>query len=588
VHGIRRIGLLYVVLMLAAPTVAPPQSQKVLDSQTLRVDVNLVNVVFTVTDEIGRFMTDLDRDDFTVYEDDTRQGIQNFHTETNLPLRISLLIDASGSILNKLRFEQQAALDFFSETLRPDTDLASVITFDSYVNLMQDFTDNAEVLSDAVARVKAGGGTELFDGIYLTVIRNLAEQDGRRVLIVITDGADNSSEFTVKQAIDAAQKHDVIVYAVSTNRVQTRRVKGNFGQTVSVSHPILPEQIQGDVVLAQLAEETGGYVLFPERREDLSSIFREIQETLRSQYVLSYVPTNTARDGGFRRIRIDVAAAAYTTNARAGYYARDDEPPDVGRDLREAARIGSVQDIERLLNEGAYVDSEDTEGWSPLMLSVREGKAGAARVLLMAGADPNVPSRDGEYPLTWAIGAGRSQLVCDLMDAGADMRLVSDALTVGERWEVIRTRMPEMVAECHAAPPMLDGPTIEDLLARQPGTVPEVLDRRPDRPYTKIRAIQYVGEAMQTAPLGFSKTTGPMPPDVRRRILSGAIIPDALQMGADAIVILEARAIYEVKESLNGTWSTKSETGGNRTTDLGRRIVRIKYILFADAIKYRF
>ncbi len=581
-----RVGLLTLQLVVASAASAQ-QSQQTLDSQTLRVDVDLVNVVFTVTDEKGRFITDLDRDDFTVYEDGTGQEIQNFHTEANLPLRISLLIDASGSILNKLRFEQQAALDFFSETLRPDTDTASVITFDSYVNLMQDFTDDPEVLADAVARIKAGGGTELFDGIYLTVIRNLVGQSGRRVLIIITDGVDNSSEFSLKQAIDAAQKRDVTVYAVSTNRVQMRRRNRNYGEVVSLADQPLVYNAQGDIVLRQLAEETGGTVFFPERRDDLSSTFREIQETLRSQYVLSYVPTNAVRDGGFRRVRIDVADAAYRANARTGYYARLVESVDVGLDLRTASRIGSIQDIERLLDEGAYVDASDAEGWSPLMLAVREGKASAARVLLRAGADPNARSRGGEYPLMWAIEAGRSQLACDLMDVGADTKIVAEALAADERWDAIRTRLPATVAECQAVAPNLDGPTIEELLAGRPESVPEVLDRRPDRAYSKIRSIQYIGDAVQAAPRGFEDPTGPMPPEVRREILSGVILPDAAESGADAIVILEARAIYEVKESFNGTWRTKLETDVNSTTDLGSRIVLIKYILLADAIKYR-
>ena len=581
------VGVLSVALALGPRVWASPPSQQTLDNQTLRVDVDLVNVVFTVTDEKGRFITNLDRDDFTVLEDDAGQEIQNFHTETNLPLRISLLIDASGSILNKLRFEQQAALDFFSETLRPDTDTASVVTFDSYVNLMQDFTDDPEVLADAVARVKAGGGTELFDGIYLTVIRNLVGQSGRRVLIIITDGVDNSSEFTLKQAIDAAQKNNVTVYAVSTNRVQTRRRPRNYGEVVSITDQTLVYQAGGDIVLRQLAEETGGDVFFPERREDLSDTFREIQETLRSQYVLSYVSTNTARDGGFRRVRIGVADAAYSANARTGYYARDDEPVDVGLGLRTAARIGSIQDIERFLDDGAYVDASDDEGWSPLMLAVREGKDLAARMLLKAGADPNARSRNGEYPLMWAIEAGRSQLACDLMDVGADTNMVAEALSADDRGDAVRTRLPAIVAECHAVAPRLDGPTIEELLARQPESVPEVLDRRPDRPYTKIRSIQYIGDAVQAAPTGFEDKTGPMPPEVRREILSDVILPDATESGADAIVILEARAIYEVKESRTGSWSTKLETDVNSSTELGSRIVLIKYILLADAIKYR-
>ncbi len=337
-----------------------------------------------------------------------------------------------------------------------------------------------------------------------------------------------------------------------------------------------------------LADETGGNVFFPERRDDLSSTFREIQETLRSQYVVSYVPTNATHDGTFRRVRIDVGNAAYSANARTGYYARDDKPVDFGESLRTAARVGSIQDIERLLDEGAYVDASDTEGWSPLMLAVRERHTLAARGLLRAGADPNARSRDGEYPLMWAIEAGRSQLVCDLMDVGADTKIVKDALAGDERWDTVEERLPGIVAECNAVAPELNGPTIEELMAGQEDRVPEVLDRRPDRPYTKIRSIQYVGEAAQPAPIGFVDTTGPMPPEVQREILSGMILPDAIESSADAIVILEARAIYTVVEAgLNESFSTKLEVYVTSDTDLGNRFVLIKYILLAEAIKYR-
>ena len=157
--------------------------------------------------------------------------------------------------------------------------------------------------------------------------------------------------------------------------------------------------------------------------------------------------------------------------------------------------------------------------------------------------------------------------------------MVEDAIAGDERWAPLQERLSGAIAECSAAAPELNGPTVEELMAGHEDRVPEVLDRRPDRPYTKIRSIQYVGQAVQAAPIGFVDTTGPMPPEVRREILSEAILPDGVEASADAIVILEARAIYQILEGgLNVSFSTKLEVDVNSSTDMGNRIVLIKYI----------
>src|SRR5215467_7842011 len=163
------------------------------DDQTLSVNVDLVNILFTVADRKGKFVTNLKKEDFKVYEDEKLQTITNFSSESNLPLTISLLVDTSGSIRDKLRFEEEAAIEFFYSTLQRGKDKALVISFDSAVELLQDFTDDPEILADKIRKIRAGGGTALYDAVYLAVNKKLAGQEGRRVVILITDGDDNSS-----------------------------------------------------------------------------------------------------------------------------------------------------------------------------------------------------------------------------------------------------------------------------------------------------------------------------------------------------------------------------------------------------------
>src|SRR4051812_18261287 len=166
-------------------------SAKVDDNQTLSVNVDLVNILFTVADRRGKFVTNLKKDDFRVFEDEKPQVITNFSGETDLPLTIALLVDTSGSIRDKLQFEQRAATEFFYSTLQRGKDKAMIISFDSGVDLIQDFTDDPEKLAGAVQKIRAGGGTSLYDAIYLAVTQKLSGQQGRRVVILITDGDDN-------------------------------------------------------------------------------------------------------------------------------------------------------------------------------------------------------------------------------------------------------------------------------------------------------------------------------------------------------------------------------------------------------------
>jgi VWFA-related protein len=283
-----------------------PVQQVQQSDETLSVDVDLVNVVFTVLDRRGRFITDLRQEQFTVSEDNKPQVISNFSRETGLPLTVALLVDTSGSIRDKLRFEQEAAIEFFHSTLRRGTDKALVITFDSGVDLLQDYTDDSEVLATAVKKMRAGGGTALYDAMFLAATQKLAGQNGRRVLILISDGDDNSSRVSLTETLEAAQRNDVSIYTISTN-----------GTTGSRSR----EQDRGDKVLKRFSDETGGRMFTPFKLQELTEDFLNIGDELRAQYTLAYRPSNARRDGTFRRIRIQASDKRYDVRARQGYYA---------------------------------------------------------------------------------------------------------------------------------------------------------------------------------------------------------------------------------------------------------------------------
>jgi Ca-activated chloride channel homolog len=289
----------------ATRPVANPQTNAQKED-TLSVNVNLVDLLYTVADKKGKFITSLRKEDFKVYEDDKNQVISNFTAETDLPLTIALLVDTSGSIRDKLRFEQEAAIEFFYSTLHRGKDKAMVISFDSGVDLLQDFTDNPETLADAVRKIRAGGGTSLYDAVYLAVNEKLANQPGRLVIILISDGDDNSSRISLTETMELAQRRNVAIYSISTNSA------AYFGSK---------DQDRGDKTLKRFSEETGGRPFFPEKIQDLAVSFQEIGEELRSQYRLAYIPSNNKADGTFRKIRIDVANKNYKVKARTGYYA---------------------------------------------------------------------------------------------------------------------------------------------------------------------------------------------------------------------------------------------------------------------------
>ncbi len=277
--------------------------------QVIHVPVNLVNLLFTVKDKKDHVVGNLDQNDFRVFEDGKPQTISFFSRETDLPLRIGVLIDTSNSVRERLHFEQEAAIDFLEDALRPDKDKAFVVGFDVEPQLLQDYTDDTGKLAEATRSLQAGGGTGLYDAVYFACKQKMIFDPTpqpyiRRVMILISDGLDNQSQHSREEALAMAQKAEVVVFAISTNH------SGN---------PENPER--GDKVLKRFADETGGRTFFPFEASDMAADFQEIARELRSQYSLAYVSTNPARDGGFRTVALKTVEKGYHVQTRNGYFA---------------------------------------------------------------------------------------------------------------------------------------------------------------------------------------------------------------------------------------------------------------------------
>jgi VWFA-related protein len=274
---------------------------------TIRTNVNEVNLVFTVTDKHGRFVKDLTQGDFKVLDDKKPPtSVVRFDKETNLPLRAGLLVDASNSIRDRFRFEQDAAIEFLNQIIRPKFDRAFVLGFDTTPEITEDFTDSSEKLAQGVRMLRPGGGTALYDAIYFACRDKLMKTEDavatRRAIILLTDGEDNQSRVTREEAIEMAQRASVVIYTISTN------VSG--------------VKMRGDKVLERLADATGGFAFFPFKIEDVANAFSQIQDELRSQYLLSYKPADFQNDGRYRSI--DIVAEnkkSLKVRARKGYYA---------------------------------------------------------------------------------------------------------------------------------------------------------------------------------------------------------------------------------------------------------------------------
>ncbi len=286
-----------------ADKAGPPDSQ---DKNRITLDVSRVNMLFTVSDKKGRFITDLTKDDFDVFESKKPQTIIEFSAESDLPLRLAILIDTSNSIRERFRFQQEAATAFIDGTVRPRQDRALVVSFDTAAELVTDLTDDIPVLEKAIQGLRPGGGTSMYDAVYFACRDKLMQDQPlykfRRAMVILSDGEDNQSRYTRDQALEMAQKADVTIYTISTN----------------ITHI----ETDGDKVLRYFAGETGGQVFFPFKATDLNQSFENIANELRHQYNVFYRPEPLKADGLYHPVDIRVKGRKdLIVRARKGYYA---------------------------------------------------------------------------------------------------------------------------------------------------------------------------------------------------------------------------------------------------------------------------
>jgi VWFA-related protein len=287
---------------------APGEPQNADQPYLLTARSNLVNLVFTVTDNQGHFKKDLRRENFGLLDNGRPPTeVIGFTQQTNLPLRIGIMLDTSSSIRTRFKFEQDSALDFFLALLKPG-DKAFVEGFDIDVALTQDYTGNVDLLNQGIRKLRPGGGTALFDSLYHTcqsqmlTLRNTSEvPDVRKVIILVSDGEDNYSRALESDAIKMCQRAETVVYAISTD--------------------VSPSRGPGGETLETIAKATGGQVFYPVRLDDMAIFFKDIEEELRSQYSLEYRPADFKLDGGFRTIYLQSTDRRYHVRARTGYFA---------------------------------------------------------------------------------------------------------------------------------------------------------------------------------------------------------------------------------------------------------------------------
>jgi len=317
-----RLWVLGFLLSLGVSPALSQESAPATAEQTLRVSTEVVNVYAVVREKTNRPVSDLKREDFELTEDNVPQEIRYFSRETDTPLTLGILIDTSPSQQRVLGIEQEETKTFLGQVLRPK-DLALVLQFDVQVELLHDFTGSVGLLSRAIdeARINGGGRgpmpgtmpdpnpccTKLHDAVYLAATDLLKNEIGRKVVILLSDGEDRGSKVELKQALEAAQRSDVIVYSIA---VIDRSYY--WGQVMGFG---------GDSVLRKYAEETGGRVIEVRNARDTSAAFQGIADELRTQYLLGYTPANTRHDGSFRKIRVRVHDRDYKVQARRGYYA---------------------------------------------------------------------------------------------------------------------------------------------------------------------------------------------------------------------------------------------------------------------------
>lgn len=287
----------------AAPAETPQPGS---ESAPIRAEVTRVNMLFTVTDKKGRFVTELKRDDFEVFESKKPQSIMQFTAETDLPLRLAILIDTSNSIRDRFRFQQEAAMNFVNSVMRPQ-DKSIVVSFDTSAELVADLTSDTHQLENAIRNLRPGGGTSLYDAVYFACRDKLMLDQPmykfRRAMVILSDGDDNESRYSRDQALEMAQRADTVIYTISTN----------------ISHI----ETEGDKVLRYFAQQTGGVLFTPFQAKDLNQSFENIANELRHQYNLFYRPEPLKTDGLYHPVDIRVKGRKdLIVRARRGYYAR--------------------------------------------------------------------------------------------------------------------------------------------------------------------------------------------------------------------------------------------------------------------------
>jgi VWFA-related protein len=297
---------------------APQQKEPPQSSQPLQVQTTVVNVFTTVRDRHNGIVSDLSKDDFKVFEDGVEQKISYFTKEVDLPLSLAILMDTSGSMDAIMSAEKDAASNFVQEVMHKK-DEAIIMSFDTDVNLLADFSEDPSVLQRAIRRAEInvdatgiggtggtvpsrGGGTNLYDAVYLAAHDELASEAGRKAIILLTDAEDTGSKLSENDAIESAQRADAVLHFIL---ITDPRASEGYGPGVA----------------SKMARETGGRVISVRNDAGLRKAFDAIAEELRSQYVIGYYPANTKHDGTFRKIRVDVDRASLKILARKGYYA---------------------------------------------------------------------------------------------------------------------------------------------------------------------------------------------------------------------------------------------------------------------------